>query len=135
MQTCSVFNETVIPSVLVGYEMIRQISLTSFPIIVKYEYLVYITLGLVLQVLPFLALGLGVDDMFLLAHSYSSLTQRADTRYLVGIGKAKMISFVIFSYCIVICNLFLSFLPAVTRVRPRQNVHFQICEIMGYEDT
>lgn len=30
------------------------------------------TIGYSLQILPFLALGLGVDDMFLLAHTYSS---------------------------------------------------------------
>ena len=77
-----------------------------------------ITSGLVLQVLPFLALGLGVDDMFLLAHSYSSLTQRADTRYLVSKVKAKMISLVIFSYFTAICNLFLFSFITVTLVCP-----------------
>ncbi|KAK2569950.1 Protein patched-like protein 1 [Acropora cervicornis] len=38
------------------------------------------------QVLPFLALGLGVDDMFLLAHSYSFQTQNGDIRNKEEVG-------------------------------------------------
>lgn len=38
------------------------------------------------QVLPFLALGLGVDDMFLLAHSYSTLTHRGEIRSKDEVG-------------------------------------------------
>ena len=82
-----VFNEKIIPLKLVGYEMITANFLSSH---IEHTLLdsCLITPGLVLQVLPFLALGLGVDDMFLLAHSYSSLAQRADTRHLVSIVTA-----------------------------------------------
>ena len=34
--------------------------------------------------LPFLALGLGVDDMFLLAHSYSGLIRGGDIHHVVS---------------------------------------------------
>lgn len=82
-----VFNETVTPVELVGYEIIIANFLSSHIEQTLLESCL-ITPGLVFQVLPFLALGLGVDDMFLLAHSYSSLVQRADTRHLVSIVTA-----------------------------------------------
>ena len=39
------------------------------------------------QILPFLALGLGVDDMFLIAHSYAMNANKPGIVYAVSIGE------------------------------------------------
>lgn len=37
--------------------------------------------------LPFLALGLGVDDMFLLAHTYASISERGEIHPSVSLTR------------------------------------------------
>ena len=41
-------------------------------------------LHLPLQILPFLALGIGVDDMFLIAHAYAENANKPDIIYAVS---------------------------------------------------
>ncbi|XP_064624757.1 protein patched homolog 1-like isoform X2 [Lineus longissimus] len=64
------------------------------------------------QIIPFLALGLGVDDMFLMVHAFGEHTYKKDIPYMEQTGevlKRTGVSILLTS----LCNMFAFFLAAI----------------------
>ncbi|XP_071837181.1 protein patched homolog 1-like isoform X2 [Apostichopus japonicus] len=81
------------------------------------------------QVLPFLALGVGVDDMFLLAHSATSIPSEIPFVYYTGEILRRAGVSVLLSSCINICG-FLS--AAVIPIPALRALAFQLAIVLAF---
>ena len=57
----------------------------------------------VVKILPFLALGLGMDDVFLLAHTFSLLVDKPNIDHHVSKCRGNYLYYKMCLQCVVVC--------------------------------